>query len=150
MVTVCTDTPRQVKKGMTMHGLKAVMLSDRKLTVIDEYILANPDAKLDKSGQVFLDRQAAQLTGGAMKRERMQEAYWGFLTLMEDQLKHALFLFGNRPSLAEFGIYGQMTQYAVDPTVCAMLKERAVRSYQWTHFTEDVSGIEGEWAEPNE
>jgi glutathione S-transferase len=109
---------------------------------------ASSDAELEKSAQAFLDRQAGQLSSGALKREPMRNAYERFLEVMEDQLRHHLFLFGTRPSLAEFGIYGQLTQYAVDPTVCAMLKEQAVRTYQWTHHMSDLSGVEGEWFEP--
>jgi glutathione S-transferase len=109
---------------------------------------ASSDADLEKSAQTFLDRQAGQLAGGALKREPMQQAYERFLELMEDQLRHNLFLFGTRPSLAEFGLYGQLTQYAVDPTVCTMMKERSVRTYQWTHHMGDLSGLEGDWFEP--
>ena len=109
---------------------------------------ASSDADLEKSAQTFLDRQAGQLAGGALKREPMQHAYERFLEVMEDQLRHDLFLFGTRPSLADFGIYGQLTQYAVDPTVCNMMKERSVRTYQWTHHVDDLSGVEGEWFPP--
>ena len=109
---------------------------------------ASSDAELEKTAQAFLDRQAAQLSGGALQREPMQRAYERFLEVMEDQLRHNLFLFGTRPSLAEFGLYGQMTQYAVDPTVCTMMKEQAVRTYQWSHHMGDLSGLEGEWFEP--
>ncbi len=37
MVTVCTDTPKQIQKGYDQHGLGAVMLSDRDLTVTDAF-----------------------------------------------------------------------------------------------------------------
>jgi glutathione S-transferase len=109
---------------------------------------ASSDADLEKSAQAFLDRQVGQLAGGALKREPMQRAYERFLEMIEDQLRHSLFLFGTRPALADFGLYGQLTQYAVDPTVCAVLKEQAVRTYQWCHFMDDLSGIEGDWSEP--
>ena len=42
IVTVCTDTPVEIRKGMDKHGLKAVMLSDRNLAVTDLYNLRNP------------------------------------------------------------------------------------------------------------
>lgn len=111
------------------------------------------DEELDEKAQAFLDRQVGQLSrgaGGGPQRELMEAAWIRFMEVMEDQLRHALFLFGTRPSLAEFGIYGQLTQYTVDPTVSTMMKERAVRSYQWTHYVDDLSGIEGEWFEPKD
>jgi peroxiredoxin len=41
VVTVCTDTPEQIKKGYRMHRLEAVMLSDRDLVVTDAFGLRN-------------------------------------------------------------------------------------------------------------
>lgn len=35
IVTVSTDTPAQIRMGRGMHGLKATMLADPKLAVID-------------------------------------------------------------------------------------------------------------------
>lgn len=110
------------------------------------------DAELEEAAQSFLDRQAAQLSAGLSKLdpERMKVAYDRFLEVMEHQLKHDLFLFGSRPSLADFGIYGQLTQYAVDPKVCNWMKDKAVRTYQWVHLVDDLSGVEGNWFEPEE
>ena len=41
MVTVCTDTPKQIQMRYRQHGLGAVMLSDRDLTVTDAFGLRN-------------------------------------------------------------------------------------------------------------
>jgi peroxiredoxin len=41
MVTLCTDTPKQIRMGMGMHGLKAPILSDPQLEVIDKLGLRN-------------------------------------------------------------------------------------------------------------
>ena len=41
MVTLCTDTPKQIKMGLGMHKLQAVMLSDNRLEVIDKLGLRN-------------------------------------------------------------------------------------------------------------
>jgi peroxiredoxin len=41
VVTVCTDTPKQIQKGYGQHRLGAVMLSDRDLTVTDAFGLRN-------------------------------------------------------------------------------------------------------------
>jgi glutathione S-transferase len=109
------------------------------------------DDVLDAAAQSFLDRQAGQLAGArTLDPERMKLAYDSFLEVMEEQLRHNLFLFGSRPSLADFGIYGQLTQYAVDPKVCNWMKDKAVRTYQWVHLVDDLSGVEGNWFEPDE
>lgn len=54
-------------------------------------------------------------------------------------------LFGTRPSMAEFGIYGQLSQLGVDPTAQAMMRRDYPYSYRWLLHIDDMSGIEGEW-----
>ncbi|MCP4753812.1 MAG: hypothetical protein GY866_23255 [Proteobacteria bacterium] len=106
------------------------------------------DKELDVAADAFLARQVEQLGKGADNRERMEAAYQQFYATMETQLKHNMFLFGSRPSIAEFALYGQLTQYYVDPTLSTRMKETAIRTYQWTHFVDDLSGLEGVWFDP--
>jgi glutathione S-transferase len=54
-------------------------------------------------------------------------------------------LFGTRPSLAEFGMYGQLSQLGVDPTAQAMMRKDYPYSFRWLLHIDDMSGIEGEW-----
>jgi peroxiredoxin len=41
VVTVCTDSPRAIRKGRRKHGLQATMLADPDLAVTDLYGLRN-------------------------------------------------------------------------------------------------------------
>ncbi len=50
LVTLCTDTPEQIRQGMAKHGAKAVMLSDRDLSVTRRYGLENTAPKLKPPG----------------------------------------------------------------------------------------------------
>ena len=109
------------------------------------------DATLEAAAQQFLERQAGQLNRvRALDPDNMERAYNQFLDVMENQLKETLYLFGSRPALAEFGLYGQLTQYMVDPRVSNWMKGQAVRTYQWTHHVDDLSGIEGQWWQPED
>ncbi len=47
LVALCTDTPEQIREGMDNHGAKAVMLSDRELSVTRLYNLENKNPQLN-------------------------------------------------------------------------------------------------------
>jgi len=109
------------------------------------------DEVLETMAARFLERQQNQLGArAALPRETVMENYVQILDGLEAQLKKSFFLFGTRPSFAEFGLYGQLSQYVVDPTVSNIMKERAIRTFEWEHFLEDLSGIEGAWWEPED
>lgn len=67
------------------------------------------------------------------------------LQALEDHVVNEHFLFGTRPSLAEFGIYGQVSQLGVDPTAQSMMRADFPSTYRWLLHIDDTSGIEGEW-----
>jgi peroxiredoxin len=50
IVTLCTDTPEQIRKGRAKHGLDAVMLSDRDLAVTRRLGLENLAPKVKPPG----------------------------------------------------------------------------------------------------
>jgi glutathione S-transferase len=72
--------------------------------------------------------------------------YSALLEVLEAGLAHQLFLFGGRPSIADFGLYGMLSQFVIDPTPARILRERAVRLFQWTYYVDDLSGHDGEWS----
>jgi glutathione S-transferase len=67
------------------------------------------------------------------------------LDALERHVVHEHWLFGTRPSLAEFGLYGQLSQLGVDPTPQALLRADYPNVYRWLLHVDDASGIEGEW-----
>lgn len=54
-------------------------------------------------------------------------------------------LFGTRPSLAEFSLYGQLSQLGVDPTPEAMMRADFPYAFRWLLHIDDMSGVDGEW-----
>lgn len=72
--------------------------------------------------------------------------YESLLDILEAGLSRSLFLFGERPSIADFGLYGMLSQFVIDPTPSRILRERAVRLFQWTQYIDDLSGHDGAWS----
>lgn len=70
------------------------------------------------------------------------------LDALEAQVVGRHCLFGTRPSLAEFSLYGQLSQLGVDPTAQAMMRRDYPYSFRWLLHIDDMSGIEGEWDAP--
>ena len=54
LVTLCSDTPEQIKAGRNKHGAKATMLSDRDLSITRHYGIENTARKVKPPGVVGL------------------------------------------------------------------------------------------------
>jgi glutathione S-transferase len=85
--------------------------------------------------------------GSADSAAVCRRQYEALIDILEAGLSEQLFLFGDRPSIADFGLYGMLSQFVIDPTPARIIRERAVRVYQWTHYVDDLSGHDGEWSQ---
>jgi glutathione S-transferase len=108
-------------------------------------------AEFDKVVDAFRNRQVGMLARAGdltTNRPLWYEGYARVLEAVELQVQHSRFCFGGRPSIGDFGLYGQLSQLAVDPTPSAIMRRDAVRTYQWMHDLDDASGVEGDWRDP--
>ena len=96
----------------------------------------------------FIERQVARmpLVGCTPANTPLIDAsYLALLDAMESFAATERFLFGTRPSLGDFGLYGQLNTLAVDPTAGALMRDRAPRTANWVRRLADASGVEGDW-----
>jgi hypothetical protein len=100
----------------------------------------------------FRGRQVGRMAIVGCKRENfplIEASTCAVLQALEDHVVNEHYLFGARPSLAELGIYGQLSQLGVDPTAQEMMRKDHPYTFRWLLHVDDMSGIEGEWDAPD-
>lgn len=100
----------------------------------------------------FLHRQQKQiptLGGGPGNMPVLERLYRDLLAAIETLLTQSRYLFGSRPSLAEIGLFGQLSQLAIDWSASLIMKSAAPRAFQWVQDLDDASGIDGAWRDPS-
>jgi len=113
------------------------------------------EAELAELKAAFSERQISRLhvvgsnpTTGPV----IEASYERFLDVLKARLADSAFLFGARPSSADFAAFGQLTQLThFDPTPMAVTLEHAPRVWAWVELVEDLSGLEPEetdWVAP--
>ena len=107
-----------------------------------------------KAARQFRDRQVGRMAivgVQAANRPVIAETYRRLLGVIEAMCWRGDFLFGDRPSLAEFGLYGQLWQLGFDPTPAGIMKSSAAATFAWIHRLDDASGIEpGAWSDASD
>jgi glutathione S-transferase len=102
--------------------------------------------------QLFTGRQVGRLRyvgSNEVTAPVIEASYRRFLTIFETLLAHRPFIFGTRPTAADFSIFGQLSQLThSDPTSSEVALRLAPRTYAWVDVLEDLSGLpdDASWA----
>jgi len=110
---------------------------------------------LEAQAEEFTRRQVSRLHVVGSNQTTapvIEESYRRFLHLFEGHLQDHPFLFGKRPSSADFAMMGQLTCLThFDPTPMRLCESLAPRVYAWVERLEDLSGyevVEQDWLNP--
>ena len=116
----------------------------KKMLVLQHKLNIDNDS-LEKFGNVIADRQINRLWVVGSSHETaslIDQSYKRYLALMEKHLSNLPFMFGNRPSSSDFGLYGQLTQLVgFDPTPSNIAYKNAPRTVSWVNTMSDLSGL---------
>jgi glutathione S-transferase len=95
-----------------------------------------PRAKKKTRDQIIKRmRERLPLVGIEKKNEKtLKPSFERFFTLLNAHLENSLFLFGGRPSAADFALAGQVQQFLMDPTPAAWLQAHAPFVVAWSEF----------------
>ena len=105
---------------------------------------------LEQAVATFYERQRGrrELVGCGPANAALLEAHFiEWLAAMEMLGGPASYLFGGRPSLADFALYGQLSQLVLDPWPLSVVRARAPLVENWVARLADASGCEGAWSE---
>ncbi|GAA4050569.1 glutathione S-transferase N-terminal domain-containing protein [Parerythrobacter jejuensis] len=108
---------------------------------------------IESFASTFRERQVGRMALVGCTRENfalIEASTRRLLRALEDHVVNQHWFFGTRPSLAEFGIYGQFSQLGVDPTAQTMMRAEFPDTYRWLLHVDDASDIEGAWSAPVE
>lgn len=126
-------------------------------TLVQQSMLGRPRAEIEAAAANIRDRQVSRmpLVGCTPANAPLIEATaHRVLALIDAHLDQhepgqGLWLFGQRPSIADFGWYGQLSQLARDPTPRRLIRERYPAAFTWIETLDDASGLEpGPWRDP--
>ena len=116
--------------------------------IVGQAGLSAPEEALRQAADAFRDRQVGRmaLVGCTPENAPVIEASAEqVFDAIEQAALDGPWLFGSRPSAADFAWYGQLWQLLRDPTPRSRMQRRRPRLFTWLETADDASGVEGEW-----
>jgi len=104
---------------------------------IDDYYTQTPPADRKAIEDFTIETMASQLKLMQLDGElgdALEKSFKRFVKLLDEHLKKHLFIFGERPSIADFAIAGQLIQMMKDPTPAKIIEKDGAFVAKWCEF----------------
>ena len=104
----------------------------------------SPDILVNCANHFAARQQSRMPLVGAtpLTRPLIEASFDSILDAFDRLPGHSTYLFGEQPTLADFGWYGQLVSLATDPTSWAQMRRRTPDLFAWLQLMDDGSGIE--------
>lgn len=115
--------------------------------IVAEGMPGAPVEALPKLEEQIYTRQRSRVPfvcGDAESSALIEADFKQLLLIMANYVSNG-YLFGTRPSLADFALYGQLSELCTDPLPQGIVRQLAPRVEIWTIQLDDAAGVEGEW-----
>ena len=107
---------------------------------LDEYYTKDaPDNRKELEKQ-SIERMTAQMVSVGLDKEMggvVEKSFKRFVKLLNAHLKKHLYIFGGRPSIADFGLAAQLSQLLKDPTPRKIIEKDGKFVMAWCEFMDD-------------
>jgi glutathione S-transferase len=114
--------------------------------VTGEFLGGNyPQALFERAAKHFASRQQSRMPLVGATAENAAMILMSFnrvLKALNNMYERTTFIFGESPTLADFGFYGQLQSLATDPTPWAIMRQEGAGVFPYLQLLEDASGIE--------
>lgn len=104
---------------------------------IDDYYVTTPPADRKAAEDLAIETMGGQLKTMQLDGELgdvLEKSLKRFVRLLDEHLKKHLFIFGERPSMADFAIAGQLIQMMKDPTPAKVIEKEGPFVAKWCEF----------------
>ncbi len=137
------------------HSDRSVIPEDKAVAFVcdprwagEEWSVSDAEPGSAEEIEHFRRRQISRmpiLGATSENKPLLEESYHRILAAFEPNVGMTKYLFGSRPSLADFAWIGQLSELATDPTPMRIMREKAPFTDHWTRRLDDASGVEGVW-----
>lgn len=107
---------------------------------VDDYYTREAPENRKAAEDAAIENMLGQMKAMGLEGEiggAVEKSFKRFIKLLDDHLRKHLFIFGGRPSIADFAIAGQLIQMMKDPTPAKIIEKDGEFVAKWCEFLQD-------------